>query len=65
MLCRVTAVKSLPVNHFYADYIFLVLWDHWIHCYFENGILFKPVQGDVASLAHFISCHEHNQLNSN
>ena len=31
LLCRVAAVKRLPVHHHSADYTFLVLWDHWAH----------------------------------
>ena len=43
MLCRVAAVKSLPVHHHSADNIYL-LWDHWAHSeYFENRIPLKPV----------------------
>ena len=52
MVCRVAAVKCLPVHHHSADYIFFVLWDHWlILSQFENKVPLKPVLGDVGSVA--------------
>ena len=64
VLCRVVAVKRLPVHHHSADYIF---WSYgiieFISSYFENRVLLKPVLGGVASVACFTTDHEQTQLN--
>ena len=62
MLCRVAAVKCLPVHHHSADYIF---WTFGIieSIVFENSVPFKAVLGGVAGIAHFITCHEQTLLN--
>ena len=64
MLCRVAAVKRLPVHHHSADYI---PWSFRITefnlSYYENRVLFKPMVGDVASVVNLITGHEQTQLN--
>ena len=64
MLFHVAAEKGLTAPHFRANYN---SWSFeisgFIMCYFENRILFKPVLGDKASVAHFITGYEQAQLN--
>ena len=59
MLCRVAAVKRLPVHHHSADYI---SWSFritgFILSYYENRVLFKPMVGDVASVVNLIAGHD-------
>ena len=63
MLCRVAAVKSLPVHHHSAGYI-LFLLDHWTHTdYFENRIQLKKALGCVCSLANNSVAYEETQWN--
>ena len=49
----VTAVKSLPVQHYNVDYIPRSFWIiEFILRYFENRMLLKPVLEGVTSVAH-------------
>ena len=46
VLCRMAAVKRLPVHHHSADYVFSVFWIiGLILSPFENRVLLKPVLG--------------------
>ena len=49
VLCRVAAVKSLPVHHHSAGYILFPLGLLSPSCYFENRILLKPALGAYAA----------------
>ena len=55
MLCRVAAVKILPVHHHSADY---TVWSFgitgFILSYLENIILLKPTLGGVVSVGHLL-----------
>ena len=57
VLCRVPAVKRLPVHHYSADYIF---WSFGIIglilSQFENRVPLKPVLGGVGSVAPLHYC---------
>ena len=65
MLCRVAAVKRLPVYHHSADFIF---WSfgtiEFILSHLKIRVPLKPVQGGVADVAHFITGHEQTHLGS-
>ena len=64
MLCRVAAVKRLPIHHHSADYIFAGPLESFdlILSYFENRVPLKPVLvGNVASV--HISLLIMNRLN--
>ena len=61
-MCRVAAVKHLPVHNHSADYIFMILLDHWGYILsFENRVPLKPVLG--AWLLMQISLPVMNRLN--
>ena len=63
VLCRMAAVKRLPVHHHTADYIF---WSfgiiEFIQIYFSSRVWFKPVLEGVAVVAHCTTGHEQTQL---
>ena len=62
-VCRVAAVKSLPVHHHSAGYIFS-FWDHWAHPgYFENRISLKPALGSICSLANYSLAYDETKSN--
>ena len=60
--CRVAALKSLPVLHHNADYIFwsFGIIEIMLVC-FEYTILFKPALGGVRDVALFSISHEKTQ----
>ena len=59
VLCRVAAVKRLPIHQYSADYIF---WSFritgLIPSHFENRDPLKPLLGTWAVLHHYIITHE-------
>ena len=61
-MCRVAAVKRLPLYHHSADFIF---WSfetiEFIFSYFETRVPYKPVLGGVAGVAQCLSGHEQTQ----
>ena len=62
VLCRVAAVKRLPVHHHSADYNFwsfeiIVL----IFNQFGNRVPLKPDYGALAVFHHYITAHERTQ----
>ena len=62
MLCRVAAVKSLPLHHHSAGYILFPFWNHWAHSgYFENQIPLKLALGGICSLANYSVAYEETQ----
>ena len=64
VLCRMAAVKRLPVHHHCANYIFWLFGIIWfILSHFENKSLLEPVLGSVTNVAYFSTCHEQTQLN--
>ena len=62
VLCRVVAVKRLPVHHYSADYIFLSFGIiGLILSQFENRFPLKPVLGVWVVLHHSITALEQTQ----
>ena len=61
---HVTSIKPLPVHHHSAVYIFWSFGNiDFMYNYSENRVLLKPVLGDMAGVAYFITGHEQAEVN--